>query len=102
MPESVRASRAPDGVRVEAIQRLGGRQPGRDRAEFVAVQETAVTSPRARNADEDVIEMFLRGFRVVDVTRRVARETVTIRRSRRARRCDGVGLGRRGAECPPR
>ena len=36
-------------------------------------------------AEEEVIELFLRDFRVVDVTRRVAREAVEIRRTRRIR-----------------
>lgn len=42
------------------------------------------------DAEEDVIEMFLRDFRVVDVTRRIAREAVTIRRSRRSRLPDAI------------
>lgn len=42
------------------------------------------------DAEEDVIEMFLRDFRVVDVTRRVAREAVTIRRRRRSRLPDAI------------
>ena len=36
-------------------------------------------------AEEDVIELFLRDFRVVEVTRRVARGAVEIRRARRIR-----------------
>jgi predicted nucleic acid-binding protein len=41
-------------------------------------------------ADEDVIEMFLRDFRVVELTRRIAREAVDIRRSRRIRLPDAI------------
>ncbi len=42
------------------------------------------------DAEEDVIEMFLRDFRVVDVSRRVAREAVTIRKARRTRLPDAI------------
>lgn len=41
-------------------------------------------------AEEDVIDMFLRDFRVVDVTRRVAREAVEIRRAHRIRLPDAI------------
>lgn len=41
-------------------------------------------------AEEDVIDMFLRDFRVIDVTRKVAREAVEIRRSRRIRLPDAI------------
>ena len=41
-------------------------------------------------AEKDVIDMFLRDFRVVDLTRRVAREAVEIRRSRRIRLPDAI------------
>ena len=45
----------------------------------------------ARDEEEkDVIDMFLRDFRVVDLTRRVAREAVEIRRSRRIRLPDAI------------
>ena len=45
----------------------------------------------ARNAgEEDVIEMFLRDFQVVDITRPVAREAVTIRRKHRVRLPDAI------------
>jgi predicted nucleic acid-binding protein len=40
--------------------------------------------------EEDVLEMFLRDFRVVDLTRRVAREAVEIRRGRRIRLPDAI------------
>ena len=41
-------------------------------------------------AEEDVIEMFLREFRVVDLTRTVAREAVEIRRTQRIRLPDAI------------
>ena len=41
-------------------------------------------------AEEDVVDMFLRDFRVVDLTRRVAREAVAIRRTRRIRLPDAI------------
>ena len=42
------------------------------------------------DAEADVIDMFLRDFRVVDLTRRVAREAVEIRRARRIRLPDAI------------
>jgi hypothetical protein len=45
----------------------------------------------ARNAEEeDVIEMFLRDFRLVELTRPVARAAITIRRSRKVRLPDAI------------
>jgi len=45
----------------------------------------------ARDAEEeDVIEMFLRDFQVVDVTRRVAREAIVIRKAFRIRLPDAI------------
>ena len=45
----------------------------------------------ARTAEEeDVIDMFLRDFQVVDVTRRVAREAVSLKRRRRIRLPDAL------------
>ena len=41
-------------------------------------------------AEEDVIELFLRDFRVVDLTRRVARGAIEIRRARRIRLPDAI------------
>lgn len=41
-------------------------------------------------AEEDVIEMFLRDFQVVGLTREIAREAVAIRRARRVRLPDAV------------
>ena len=40
--------------------------------------------------EADVVEMFLRDFRVVDVTRKIAREAVDFRRGRRVRLPDAV------------
>jgi predicted nucleic acid-binding protein len=45
----------------------------------------------ARSAEEaDVIDMFLRDFRVVDVTRAIAREAVEIRQTSRIRLPDAL------------
>lgn len=40
--------------------------------------------------EEEVVEMFLRDFQVVDVTRRVAREAMTLRRAHRIRLPDAI------------
>jgi predicted nucleic acid-binding protein len=40
--------------------------------------------------EEDVVEMFLRDFKVVDLTRRVSREAVALRRSRKIRLPDAI------------
>jgi hypothetical protein len=40
--------------------------------------------------EEDVVEMFLRDFQVVDVTRRVARDAVALRRAHRIRLPDAI------------
>lgn len=40
--------------------------------------------------EDDVVEMFLRDFKVVDITRRIAREAVGLRRARRIRLPDAV------------
>ena len=42
------------------------------------------------DAEEDVIDMFLRDFRVVDLTRRIAREAMELRRTRRMRLPDAM------------
>jgi len=41
-------------------------------------------------AEEDVIEMFLRDFTVVEVSRPIAREAVAIRKARRVRLPDAI------------
>ena len=44
-----------------------------------------------RNEEEiDVIEMFLRDFRTVDITRRVAREAIEVRKVRHIRLPDAI------------
>lgn len=42
------------------------------------------------DAEEDVIDMFLREFRVVDLTRRIARNAMEIRRAQRIRLPDAM------------
>ena len=42
------------------------------------------------DAEMDVIDMFLRDFRIVEITRDIAREAVDIRRSRRIRLPDAL------------
>ena len=42
------------------------------------------------DSEEDVIEMFLRDFRVIELTRRVAREAVAMRRTHRMRLPDAI------------
>ena len=42
------------------------------------------------DAEEDVIEMFLRDFSVIDVSRPIARAAVALRRSRRIRLPDAI------------
>lgn len=49
-------------------------------------------------AEADVIEMFLRDFRVVDVTRRIARGAIEIRRARRIRLPDAIVWASASAE----
>jgi predicted nucleic acid-binding protein len=44
----------------------------------------------ANEAEGDVVEMFLRDFRVVDVTRGIARDAVALRRTHRMRLPDAV------------
>jgi len=48
--------------------------------------------------EEDVIELFLRDFRVVELTRMVAREAVTIRRAHKMRLPDAIILASARAE----
>jgi predicted nucleic acid-binding protein len=42
------------------------------------------------DAEEDVIDMFLREFRVVDLTRKIARDAMEIRRTQRIRLPDAM------------
>ena len=63
----------------------------RHRDRFVSIVTWMEVLAGARSEDEeDVIEMFLRDFRVVDLSRRVAREAVELRRARRVRLPDAV------------
>jgi predicted nucleic acid-binding protein len=63
----------------------------RYRAPLVSIVTWMEVLAAARNADErDVIDMFLRDFRIVDVTRGIARDAVEIRRSHRMRLPDAV------------
>ena len=63
----------------------------RYRAPLVSIVTWMEVLADARNADErDVIDMFLRDFRIVDVTRGIARDAVEIRRSHRMRLPDAV------------
>ena len=48
--------------------------------------------------EEDVVELFLRDFRVVDLTRSVAREAIAIRRVKRMRLPDAIVLASARAE----
>jgi predicted nucleic acid-binding protein len=66
-----------------AIERTAGR--------YVSIVTWMEVLAGARDeAEEDVIEMFLRDFRVVDLTRQVARDAVAIRRARRIRLPDAI------------
>lgn len=40
--------------------------------------------------EEEVVEMFLRDFRVVDLTRRIARDAVTLRRTKKIKLLDAI------------
>ncbi len=42
------------------------------------------------DAEEDVVDMFLREFRVVDLTRRIARDAMAIRRTRQIKLLDAM------------
>jgi len=64
---------------------------GRHRHRLISIVTWMEVLAGARDAEEeDVIEMFLRDFRVVDLTRRVAREAVDIRRRERLRLPDAI------------
>ena len=69
----------------EEIERTG------DRAISI-VTWMEVLAGAQEDAEEDVIDMFLRDFRVIDVTRRIAREAIEIRRSQRLRLPDAIIL----------
>ena len=66
-------------------------EPVRYRERLVSVVTWIEVLAGARDAAEaDVIEMFLRDFRVVELTRRVARDAVEIRHARRVRLPDAI------------
>jgi predicted nucleic acid-binding protein len=61
----------------------------RDRLVSVVTWMEVLAGARGE-AEEEVLEMFLRDFSVIDITRRVAREAVALRRARRLRLPDAV------------
>jgi predicted nucleic acid-binding protein len=67
------------------------REFARYRGRLVSIVTWMEVLAGARNEEEaDVIEMFLRDFQVVELTRRIAREAVSIRRTRRIRLPDAI------------
>lgn len=63
----------------------------RHRERWISVVTLMEVLVGARNADEeDVIEMFLRDFQVVEISKRVAREAVDLRRAHRLRLPDAI------------
>ncbi len=64
---------------------------GRHRDRLISVITWMEVLAGAHNEEEeDVIEMFLREFRVVEITRNVAREAVAIRRAHKLRLPDAI------------
>ena len=64
---------------------------GRYRERMISIVTWMEVQAGGREDDElDVIEMFLRDFRIVEITRPVARETVEIRRAHRLRLPDAL------------
>ena len=78
------------------IDYLNGVEPskvelGRYRERLISIVTWMEVLAGGREDDEvDVIEMFLRDFRVVEITRAVAREAVDVRRTRRIRLPDAL------------
>ncbi len=78
------------------IDYLNGIQPAkieieRTRERYISIVTLMEVLAGARNAhEEDVIEMFLRDFTLVELTRQVARDAVEIRRTRRIRLPDAI------------
>ena len=78
------------------IDYLNGVEPAkreieRARERFISIVTWMEVLAGAYGAEEeDVIDMFLRDFTVVDVTRRVARDAVEIRRTHRIRLSDAI------------
>jgi predicted nucleic acid-binding protein len=68
-----------------------GEELGRYRERLISIVTWVELLAGGRNdAENDVIEMFLRDFRAVEVTRDIAREAVEIRRTRRIRLPDAL------------
>ena len=64
---------------------------GRHKDRFISVVTWMEVLIGAHNdAEADVIEMFLRDFKIVDLTRRVSREAVDIRRTQKLRLPDAM------------
>ena len=78
------------------IDYLNGVEPARmeierARERFISIVTWMEVRAGARDAEEeDVIDMFLRDFGIVDVTRRIARDAVQIRRTHRIRLPDAI------------
>jgi len=72
---------------VEASKQEIGRYPQR-LVSIVTWMEVLVGA--TDEAETDVLEMFMRDFRVVDLTRTIAREAVDLRRGRRIRLPDAI------------
>jgi predicted nucleic acid-binding protein len=64
---------------------------GRYRERYVsAVTWMEILIGSRSEAETDVIEMFLRDFRVIDISRRVSREAIDVRRAHRLRLADAI------------
>jgi predicted nucleic acid-binding protein len=64
---------------------------GRYRQRLISIVTWMEVQAGARNAEEaDIIEMFLRDFQVVEVTREIARDAVEIRQASRIRLPDAL------------
>jgi hypothetical protein len=64
---------------------------GRHRRRLISVVTWMEVLAGARDgAEEDVIEMFLRDFTLVELSRPIAREAVALRRARRIRLPDAI------------
>ena len=78
------------------IDYLNGVEPARTEIErtrerFISIITWMEVIAGAHGSDEEeVIDMFLRDFSVVDLTRRIARDAVAIRRTHRIRLPDAI------------
>jgi predicted nucleic acid-binding protein len=78
------------------IDYLNGAEPARTevaraRERFISIVTCMEVLAGAHDVEEeDVIDMFLRDFTVVDLTRRIARDAVEIRRTHRIRLPDAI------------